>query len=111
GAIAVHKSSIERKGPAGALQPDVHGKVCDRLHHSSSLVSSTVGSPSATHNFFWASMMISARSSLRRRRAFSRLSRSICRADGSDLGPRFLGASATRSDAPICLRQLESIEE
>src|ERR1035437_9643611 len=41
-------------------------------HHASPLVSSAVGSPSATHSFFWASIINSARSSLWRRRALSR---------------------------------------
>ena len=50
--IAVHEPAVQREGPAGALEADAHGELGDGLHHSSSLVSSTVGNPSATHSFF-----------------------------------------------------------
>ena len=89
-AIAVHEPGVEREGPAGRLHPDVRGKFVDGEHHSFSLVSSAVGRPSATHSFFWASMMSSARSSLRRRRALSRFKCLICRAAASGFGPRSL---------------------
>jgi hypothetical protein len=41
----------------------------------------------------------------------SRLRCSICRADGSGLGPRRFEARATRSAVRSCLRQIESGEE
>jgi hypothetical protein len=50
--FAVHESAVQREGPAGGFQPDMSGQIRDGEHHSSSLVSSTVGSRSATHNFF-----------------------------------------------------------
>ena len=51
-AIAVHEPSVQREGPAGGLHANVGRKLRDGLHHLSSLVSSAVGSPSATHSFF-----------------------------------------------------------
>ena len=48
-------------------------------------------------------------SSLRRRRTITRLRCSICRADGSGFGPRFFGASATRSAASTCRRQVSAV--
>ena len=68
--------------------------------------------PQGHTQFFWASIINSARSSLRRSRALSRVSCSIWRAEASGFGPRRFGARATRSAAaPSCLRQLDSIEE
>jgi hypothetical protein len=64
---SAHERTVQRQGPACGLQPDVYGEIDHGEHYSSSLVSSTVGSPSVTPSFFWASIMISARSSLRRK--------------------------------------------
>src|SRR5690606_740850 len=72
GTITVHVARIERESPTGRLHANLGRKVGDGEHYSSSLVSSAVGSPRATHSFFWASMINSARSSLRRRRSMSR---------------------------------------
>src|ERR1700738_2294615 len=71
-AIAVHIPRVERERSAGGFHADLRGEIVDSEHHSSPLVSSAVGRPSATHSFFWASMISSARSSLWRRRALSR---------------------------------------
>src|SRR5450631_2346295 len=71
-AIAVHVPRVERERSAGGFRADVRGEIVDGEHHSSSLFSSAVGRPSATHSFFWASMISSARSSLWRRQAMSR---------------------------------------
>jgi hypothetical protein len=51
-AIAIHERTIQREGVAGRSQSDVRGEIGDGGHHSSSLVSSAVGKPSATHSFF-----------------------------------------------------------
>src|SRR5271170_3208262 len=102
------------RAPRGAVAaPAVRGVTRSRHgeHHASPLLSSAVGSPRATHSFFWASMISSARSSLWRRRALSRSSCWICRAEASGFGPRLFGASAARFAMPICLRQPEIIEE
>ena len=94
GAIAVHEPAVQRERLTGTPQADVRGELGHGQHHASPFVSSAVGSPSATHSFFWASMISSARSSLRCRRALSRCSCWICRAEGSGFGPRLFGASA-----------------
>jgi hypothetical protein len=94
GVIAVHEPAVQRERLTGTPQADVRGKLGHSEHHASPFVSSAVGSPSATHSFFWASMISSARSSLRCRRALSRCSCWICRAEGSGFGPRLFGASA-----------------
>jgi hypothetical protein len=52
GAITVHESRIERESPAGRLHADMGRELRDGEHHSSSIVSSAVGSPRATHSFF-----------------------------------------------------------
>jgi hypothetical protein len=51
-AIAVHEPGVERKSPASGLHADLGRKIGDGKQHSSSLVSSAVGNPSATHSFF-----------------------------------------------------------
>jgi hypothetical protein len=51
-AIAVHVPWIERERSAGSLHADLSGQIVDGEHHSSPLVSSAVGRPSATHSFF-----------------------------------------------------------
>src|SRR5450755_3785686 len=55
--IAVHVPRVERESSAGGLHADVGCQIIDGEHHSSPLVSSAVGRPSATHSFFWASMI------------------------------------------------------
>src|SRR5712692_5226485 len=70
--IAIHVPGVECERSAGGFHADVGRQIVDGEHHSSPLVSSAVGRPSATHSFFWASMISSARSSLWRRRAMSR---------------------------------------
>src|ERR1700731_3169192 len=56
-AIAVHAPPVEGESPARRIHADMRGQIVDGEHHSSSLVSSAVGRPSATHSFFWASMI------------------------------------------------------
>src|ERR1019366_2052803 len=93
-AIAVHEPAIQRECLTGSPQTNVRRELDHGEHHSSPFLSSAVGSPSATHSFFWASIISSARSSLWRRRALSRSRCWICRADTSGFGPRLFGASA-----------------
>ena len=50
--------------------------------------------PQCNAQFFWASIINSARSSFWRRRALSRSNFWICSAEPSGFGPRFFGASA-----------------
>jgi hypothetical protein len=50
--VAVHKPAVQREGPAGGFQPDVHGQFPDGEHHSFSFGSSAVGRPSATHSLW-----------------------------------------------------------
>jgi hypothetical protein len=50
--IAVHEPAIQREGVAGTSHPDVPGELGHGAHYSSSVRSSEVGSPRATHSFF-----------------------------------------------------------
>src|ERR1035437_1541932 len=94
GAIAVHEPAVQRERLTGTAQADVWSELSHGEHHASPLVSSAVGSPSATHSFFWASMISSAGSSWRRSRTLWRCSCWICRAGASGLAPRLFGPSA-----------------
>jgi hypothetical protein len=86
-------------GLTGPPQAGVWGELSHGEHYASSLVSSAVDSPSATHSFF-ASMISSAGSSLWRRRALSHCSCWICRAEASGFGPRLFGAGTAGRIAP-----------
>jgi hypothetical protein len=89
----------------------VWSKLSHGEHHASPLVSSAVGSPSATHSFFLGvDDQFSALELVAQTRVIAlQLLHLSCR--GIRLWPPLFGASAVSSATPTCLRQLVIIEE
>src|SRR6516162_1091543 len=102
-----------RAGAGGQTRPWCQRD--DRVHHDTSSLSGVAsGIPSSAATFFWISMIASARSNLRPRRAFSRLACASSAAKGfgtAGLGPRLVGVSAPRAPLSRCRRQSVSVDE
>src|SRR5271163_3882224 len=115
GALTVDAGARDVHSRAGAGDQTGRHQRDDRIHHDLSSPSGVAsGIPSRAATFFWISMIASACSNLRPRRAFSRLACTSSAAKGlraADLGPRLAGISAPRAPLSRCRRQSVRVDE
>src|SRR5262249_32406567 len=108
----IETAARNRQSLTGRSDANLRGQFRDGGHCGSSFFWPLgSGRPSRSERFFWTSIMVSARLCSASRRSIRRRKAAFSLANGSGLGPRFLGDSAFRAPLAICWRQWVRFDE